>query len=253
MNYEGPFLYLLAGTDCAILFDTGATAEAERLPLRSTVDQLIGPQTSLIVAHTHAHRDHVAADGQFELRPNTIVLGHRAAEVAAFFEIVDWPYQAGTFELGGRLLEVLGIPGHEASSIAVYDPATRLLLTGDTVYPGRLYVKDMPAFSSSLDRLVAFAERRPVSHVLGCHIEMTSWPGRDYPLGTDYQPDEAPLPMTVAQLAAVRDAAVAISDRPGAHQFDDFAIFNGPCRAAFARQSARYYLATGRRRLSRRR
>ena len=61
------------------------------------------------------------------------------------------------FDLGGRVLEVTGIPGHHEAAIAVYDPWTGFLLTGDTVYPGRLYVRDMPAFMDSLDRLVAFA------------------------------------------------------------------------------------------------
>jgi hypothetical protein len=46
-------------------------------------------------------------------------------------------------------------------------------LTGDTLYRGRLYVEDFAAFLASLERLVAFAESRPVSHVMGCHIEMT--------------------------------------------------------------------------------
>ena len=245
LNYEGPFLYLLAGEDCAILFDTGASAEPERFPLRDTIDQLIGPEFTLVVAHTHAHADHIAGDAQFLDRPNTIVLGHRAAEVAAFFEIADWPAQLGTFELGGRLLRILGIPGHEQSSIAVFDPATGLLLTGDTVYPGRLYVRDMTAFQLSLDRLVEFAQAHPVTQVLGCHIEMTSRPGRDYPIGTSYQPDEAPLPMTVRQLVTVRDAARAMDGRPGACQFGDFAIFNGACRAAFVRQNARRLANSG--------
>ena len=103
------------------------------------------------------------------------------------------------------------------------------LLTGDTVYPGRLYVQDMPAFIDSLDRLVRLAESRGVRHVMGCHIEMSRSPGRDYPLGTTYQPEEPPLQMTVDQLRAVRDAAVmAVAGSPGAHSFDDFAIFNGP-------------------------
>ena len=82
---------------------------------------------------------------------------------------------------------------HHETSIAVFDPWTGLLLTGDTVYPGRLYVEDMPTFAASIERLTEFALCRPVRHVLGCHIEMTRTPGRDYPLGCRYQPDEPSL------------------------------------------------------------
>ncbi len=75
--------------------------------------------------------------------------------------------------------------------------------------------------------------------MLGCHVEMTSSPGRDYPVGATYQPDEAPLPMTVDQLVAVRDAARSVAGRPGAHVFGDFIIFALPSPPAMARQVAR--------------
>jgi len=142
-------------------------------------------------------------------------------------------------DLGGRVLEITGIPGHHDSSISILDPWTGFLLTGDSVYPGRLYVQDMVAFTDSLDRLLRLAESHGVRHVLGCHIEMSRTPGREYPLGATYQPQEPPLQMTVSQLRAVRDAAVSVADSPGAHVFDDFAIFNGPCRMPIARQRVR--------------
>jgi hypothetical protein len=79
------------------------------------------------------------------------------------------------------------------------------------------------------DRLLAFADDHPIGHLLGAHIEMTRTPGRDYPVGATYQPDEVALPMTVDQLAAVRDAAASIPARAGRHVFDDFIIvLQGP-------------------------
>jgi hydroxyacylglutathione hydrolase len=153
-----------------------------------------------------------------------------------------------TFDLGGRVLEVTGIPGHHPASIAIYDPWSGFLLSGDTVYPGRLYVVDFPEFVASLDRLVDFASARAVTHVMGCHIEMSRRPGRDYPIGSPYQPDEPAIQMTVGQLQAVRDAARSVADKPGVHRFDDFIIFNGPCRAGVVRQLTR----TAWRRLTRR-
>ena len=138
-------------------------------------------------------------------------------------------------DLGGRVLEVTGIPGHHPASIAVFDPWTGFLLTGDSVYPGRLYAEDMPVFVASAERLVEFAATRPVRHVMGCHIEMTRTPGRDYPIGTTYQPDEPPLQMAPDRLLAVRDAARAATARPGVHVFDDFLIFNGTGPTAMPR------------------
>jgi hypothetical protein len=110
----------------------------------------------------------------------------------------------------------------------VYDPRTAILFAGDTVLPGRLYAFDFPAFLDTLDRMVAFAEAHPVSHVLGCHVEMTRQPGLDYPIGAEYQPDEAALQLTTAQLSAVREAAHSVAGVQGVHGFDDFIIYNEP-------------------------
>ncbi|XTR52409.1 MBL fold metallo-hydrolase [Pseudarthrobacter sp. So.54] len=142
-NFEAPFLYLLFGDERALLLDTGATGDPTRFPLRETVDMLMAgwlrghPREGygLVVAHSHAHGDHVAADGQFSDRPNTLVVGHSTEEVAAFFRL-DWPQGTASFDLGGRVLEVIPTPGHHPSAVAFYDRDTGILLTGDTVYPG---------------------------------------------------------------------------------------------------------------------
>ncbi len=240
VQYEAPFLYLFFGNDRALLLDTGATADPVLFPLRATVDGLIAGWLAehsrdgyeLVVTHTHGHGDHVAGDAQFTDRPHTTVVPAALDSVLSRFGFTGWPAEVVRYDLGGRVLEVTGIPGHHEASIAVYDPWTGFLVTGDTVYPGRLYVRDLPAFTDSLNRLVEFAGSRPVSHVMGCHIEMRrpvagSRPGRDYPIGATYQPDEPALPMTVAQLVAVRDAAAPLPPRPGVYRFDDFVIFNG--------------------------
>jgi hydroxyacylglutathione hydrolase len=236
VNFEAPFLYLLFGNDRALLLDTGATADPAKFPLRATIDQLIAewlarhPRGSyeLVVAHTHGHRDHRAADAQFAGRAGTTVVARELDAVQQYFGFTSWPEQVVPFDLGGRVLEVTVSPGHHPAAITVYDPWTGFLLTGDTVIPGRLYAFDFAQFVASLDRMVAFAETRNVTHVLGCHIEMTADPGRDYPLGATYQPHERALPMTVDQLKDVRAAAASVAGKQGCHRFDDFVIYNQP-------------------------
>jgi len=248
VHYEAPFLYLFCGNDRALLLDTGATGDPERFPLRGTVDTLLDgwlaehPRAAyeLVVAHTHGHGDHVAGDPQFDGRPHTTLVPASLPSVQAYFGIDDWPTDIVRLDLGGRVLEVTGCPGHHDASIAVYDPWTGFLVTGDTVYPGRLYVKDLATFRESLERLVAFTQTRPVTHVMGCHIEMSRRPGRDYPIGATYQPDEPPLQMTVAQLVNIRDATQRIT-QPGVHVFDDFIIFHGPSRQAMRRYRLRAF------------
>jgi hydroxyacylglutathione hydrolase len=250
VHREAPFMYLFLGNDRALLLDTGSTKDPEKFPLRATVERLLPGNGSygLVVGHTHAHYDHVYGDGQFIDRPHTTVVGTDVESVRAFFGLTEWPDQIVPFDLGGRVLEVFGGPGHDEPAIFVYDPWTGFLVTGDTVYPGRLYIKDAEAFLSSLERAVEFASTRPVTHVMGCHVEMTRTARKDYPMGAIYQPDEVTLPMTVDQLIAVRDAARANVSRLGVHTFDDFILFNGPCRLAVMH----HFVRTARRRLLRR-
>jgi len=223
LTFEAPFILLLMGEQRALLLDTGATRD--RL-LRETVDALIG-DSELVVAHTHGHGDHIAGDGTFADRPATTVVGTDEADVRAYFGFTGWPAEVVSFDLGDRIVDVLGIPGHQKASIAMYDDRTGLLHTGDTVYPGRIYVEDAEALLDSLDRLVAFAEEHDVAHILGCHIEMTLTPGRDHPLGCRYQPDEPSPFMTPDQLRRVRDEFRTVADRPGIHRFDDVVFCNG--------------------------
>ena len=248
VNYEAPFMFLLFGTERALLLDTGATEDPALFPLRETVDGLVAewlernPREGyeLVVAHTHGHGDHVAGDAQFADRPDTTVVAREAEAVRDFFGFGEsWPTGTVHYDLGGRELTLIGSPGHHAAAVTVYDPATGILLTGDTVLPGRLYAFDYPAFLATLDRLVAFAGEHPVTHVIGCHVEMRRAPGRDYPIGAQYQPDERAPQFTPAQLTAARDAAKAVAGRRGVHRFDDFFVYNEPRKRDMYRMLAR--------------
>ncbi len=122
------------------------------------------------------------------------------ASVKAFFGFQKWPEDVVTFDLGGRPIDVVAIPGHTDDSIAMYDRRTGILLTGDTVYPGRLYVADFEPFRASIHRLAAFTADKPIAHVLGNHIEQTTTPFVDYPVRTKYQPEEHELGLSAAHI-----------------------------------------------------
>ncbi len=223
ITFEAPFVVLLVGEERALLLDSGATADTG---IRESVDQLIG-ELELVVAHTHSHGDHIAGDLSFADRAGTTVVGTDVADVRAFFGFTQWPDEVVSFDLGARVVKVFGIPGHHGASIAVFDEQSGVLLTGDTVYPGRLYVNDPSAMLDSLDRLAAFAATHDVERILGCHVEMTRAPGRDYPLGSRYQPDEPSPFMTPAQLRQILDQYRTVAHRPGIHRFDDVVFCNG--------------------------
>ena len=247
VNYEAPFMFLLFGNDRAVLIDTGATASADFFPLRRVVDGLVDTwlaahprdEYRLLVLHTHPHGDHVAGDAQFAGRPDTVLVDARRDSAWNFFGFSDGSGDFGgegggddggaavqtvQVDLGGRVLECWPSPGHHNAAVTFYDPHTGFLLTGDTVYPGRLYIQDWPAFVRTIDRLIGFCGTHPVTHVLGCHIEMSREPGVDYPIFTTYQPEEPPLQMTVDQLKEIRRAIDESGGRPGRHVFPGFIL-----------------------------
>lgn len=245
VNYEAPFMFLLFGNARAVLIDTGATASADFFPLRRVVDGLVAAWLAahprdgygLLVLHTHPHGDHVAGDAQFAGRPDTVLVDAARDNAWEFFGFSDasdsddgdpdaggGAVQPAQVDLGGRVLACWPSPGHHNAAVTFYDPHTGFLLTGDTVYPGRLYIQDWPAFVSTIERLIGFCATHPVTHVLGCHIEMSQQPGVDYPIFTTYQPDEPPLQMTVEQLRQIRRAIDEVGGRPGRHVFPGFIL-----------------------------
>jgi glyoxylase-like metal-dependent hydrolase (beta-lactamase superfamily II) len=242
LTYEAPFLHLLVGTDRALLLDTGAVADPSVCSVREVVDALLPSGFPLVVAHTHGHGDHVAGDGHFAGRPSTVVVGRDEEAAIGGWGFTSWPEEVVTFDLGDRPLEVTGIPGHHPTSVAVHDPRTRTLYTGDTVYPGRLYAADPTLFAASIGRLAAFASERPVDRVLGCHIELRRG-GGDYPLGARYQPDEVPFPLTMADLLQVAEGVRWASGRRGVHHLGPAILWNEPCRLATAHHLLRLLLA----------
>lgn len=221
-TFEAPFVYLLLGADTALLLDTGATNDTA---LRDTVTALVGSR-ALIVAHTHAHGDHVASDSRFASIPSASVVAPNVGAVQAAFDISTWPTDAAELALGERWLDVLPIPGHEQSHIAVYDRETGLLFTGDTLYPGLLFINDWTTYRASVERLAAFVRTHAVSYVLGAHVEMTSTAGVNYPYGTIFQPDEHVLELSAAHVLELDAALTALGPTPpsGSVAHDDFVI-----------------------------
>jgi hydroxyacylglutathione hydrolase len=234
-SFEAPFMYLLIGMSRAFLLDTGASCSPERFPLAKTVTELLGkhaaargiPAVPLVIAHSHTHPDHIAGDCQFDDIAEATLVPPKLADVKSFFELRGWPNVTAQFALGDRTLDVIAIPGHEQSHIAIYDRNTELLLTGDTLYPGLLMVYDWPQYVRSVARLKQFVDARPVSFILGAHIEMTNQPERWFGLGALFQPGEHVLQLQTAHLTELNDALQAIGPHPRTDRHADFIIHPG--------------------------
>jgi len=192
------------------------------------------PHLELIIGHSHSHWDHTAGDSELRnfktpsISKTNLIPASNVTAIMNAYSINSWPESLGELDLGGRVLDIIPIPGHTTDSIAIYDRETGLLLTGDSIYPGRLFVprSDILTFKASHSRLEKFVEGQNVSWILGCHVEQKKTPFEEYPLGTIWQPDEHILQFPVRILGEVRKALKGVDEetQPGQIMFEEFSI-----------------------------
>jgi hydroxyacylglutathione hydrolase len=205
-DFEANFIYLLIGSDKALLIDTGAVADPKAMPLAKTILQLLPDKDHkklpLLVAHTHRHLDHRAGDPQFTSLPSVQVVPIDLKGVQSFFGFTNWPNGIAHVDLGGRTVDVIPTPGHNQTHVAFYDDRTGILFSGDFLLPGRLLIENAAAYHESALRVVDFLKTRPLTHILGGHIELNA-SGRAYRFGSHYHPDEHRLELARADLTAL--------------------------------------------------
>ena len=234
-HFEAPFIYLLFGEEKLLVLDTGATADEKTFPLAKTVQTIIEQRKKatgksapkkIIVAHTHSHSDHIAGDIQFKPIKNAKLIPVKDVnKLTKAFGLRNWPNKNAFLDLGDRVITIIPSPGHQTEAIAIYDPANKWLLTGDNVYPGRLYVRNWLEFRQSINKLAKFAEMFPVDAVLGAHIEMSKTAKKDFPMSATFQPNEASLVLYKEDLQLLNKTLQQLGNKVTKVTLDKFVIY----------------------------
>jgi hydroxyacylglutathione hydrolase len=205
-TFEANFLYLLVGSDKALLIDTGAVADAKEMPLAKTILELLPDKNHqklpLLVAHTHRHSDHRGGDPQFASLPSVQIVPIDLEGVRAFFGFTNWPNGIAHVDLGGRTVDVIPTPGHNATHVAFYDNRTGILFSGDFLMPARLLIEDAVGYHESALRVVEFLKTRPLTWILGSHIELNT-AGQAYRFRSHHHPNEHRLELAREDLTAL--------------------------------------------------
>ena len=205
-SFEGNFLYLLVGSDKALLIDTGAVGDSTQMPLAKKVLELLPDKDNatipLLVVHTHGHLDHRAGDSQFGSLPSVKIVTADLEAVRAFFGFANWPDGIAQVELGDRTIDVIPTPGHHPAHVAFYDRRTGILFSGDFLMPARLTMEGSAAYYASAVRVVDFVQARPLTHILGGHIELDT-AGDAYGMGSHFHPNERRLELSKEDLLAL--------------------------------------------------
>ena len=173
IGVAGVYSYLLEGSERAALIDCGFGL----IPLREIVAGLTAKPVTLLL--THGHYDHVGATDSFAeaylhpddrdtYRHNADLMGPGGA--GAELPLPKTPAEAlrpladgDRFDLGGRLLRVIDVPGHTRGSVCFLEEGTGRAYTGDTACRGDVLLMfpdstPLADYAASLRRLIALRE-----------------------------------------------------------------------------------------------
>ena len=76
-----------------------------------------------------------------------------------------------------------------------------------------------------LFRSIRFLHDQPVAYVLGNHIEETSTPFKDFPIGSIYHPSEHCLELSFGSLLELEDGLKSMESAPHRMALADFTIW----------------------------
>ena len=194
----GVYTTLIIGSQKALLIDTGYGYG----DLKKAVEALT--DLPLIVVNTHGHFDHAGGNYQFnsvyinkdelptyfwyltEVKPLTTktLLAKRSEDGLSVIppELdIDWYLKQNNrhfemlsnhhvFDLGGRMVEAIFLPGHTRGSVVFYDDLSGLLMSGDDISPNLWiqFEQSAPLYDYAAD-LISL-KKLPLSGIVSSHI-----------------------------------------------------------------------------------
>ncbi|MCR5789451.1 MAG: MBL fold metallo-hydrolase [Lachnospiraceae bacterium] len=149
--------FLLTGTKEALLIDSGMEVHNAK----EIAEGLTDLPVKLLI--THADRDHTGSNGEFDkfyMHPSEASNYYNTQKSDGdFIPIVE----GDVIDLGERPLEIIALPGHTPGSIAVLDVNNRVLISGDPIQDGAIFMfgvqREIHAYLKSLKKLDQYRDR----------------------------------------------------------------------------------------------
>ncbi len=148
---SGVRFFLLSGTQKALLIDSGMQIHNAR----EIAESLVSLPIELL--NTHGDIDHVGSNREFDrfyMNPaEASNYYHTQKQTGTMVPVSD----GDKIDLGERELEIITLPGHTPGSIAVLDRKNRVLISGDPIQDGSIFMfgiqREMHAYLLSLEKL----------------------------------------------------------------------------------------------------
>ena len=152
---EGVRFFLFCGSEKAALIDSGMNVpDARKLAEGLT-------NLPIILINTHADPDHISGNAAFEeayMSPDEEE-NYRAHGGQGKIHPV---HEGDVIDLVDRSLRIIDIPGHTPGSIAIIDEKNRILVSGDSVEDGNVFMfgerRDIDRYIISMNHLLEFTD-----------------------------------------------------------------------------------------------
>ena len=191
---------LFIGAKQALLIDSGFGASG-------SVKTIVGELTNKPIIHaiTHADPDHTGGTAEFSeahMHPSEMPYYFKNAKPDAKVKPL---WEGDILDIGGRRFEIILIPGHTAGSIAFLDRENRVIVTGDSVSAGPVFMfgdeRSLKAYIASMEKLKNMSGAFDL--IYPAHGPLPLTPGRiDEMLASAYKllageltPQEPPFPL----------------------------------------------------------
>lgn len=154
---SGVRFFLLAGEKKALLIDSGMQVQNAK----EIAESLVSVPIELL--NTHGDRDHVGSNEEFDffyMNPAEASNYYNSQKkTGTIIPVTD----GDIIDLGGREIEIITLPGHTPGSIAALDKKYRVLISGDPIQDGNIFMfgvqREMHAYLLSLEKLERYKDR----------------------------------------------------------------------------------------------
>ncbi len=151
--------FLFEGKDKSMLIDTGFGS----IPVKDIVKELT--DTDVFLLNTHTDKDHTGCNKDFDkvyMHPSEMEHYKNALPEGCKIEDVMPVWEGDIIDLGYWKFEVILTPGHTPGSIMLLERDKRMLISGDTIQDGDIFMfgpgRNMEAFICSLKKILKITD-----------------------------------------------------------------------------------------------
>lgn len=172
---QGNVSYLILGDNRALMFDTGCGENEVNgdYKIKYILDKITTLPVTLLQSHFHFDhnqniheferiafpdlpelRERVSEEGLFQFTQEDLFEGDYPSEI----NVDEWFPLETDIDLGGQVIQLVHVPGHSNESVAILNKSSKVVLLGDFLYNGALFLfrnDDLSVYQQTIDHLIS--------------------------------------------------------------------------------------------------